>query len=366
MCEGPDSYEGEDSIPWYLEQHNIHGFFHLYVTTHNGRRYSFTLTSAPSRSDAARLDYNADVEGWSTALIFLVAGADCVRFVSSGLPVSLIDLESFVSREPPRGGRTIDYNDIYVGAESARIVASRTHRDTELVVRLNQWCEHVVALEDALRANQCPKRLVLKDTSLFRINAAPGLADAIRGTSAVEAITIELSQRCPEYVDNCNMLLEAIASNDGIRSVGVKVRHYESVKVDRVKEICSIVLMSRTIERVDVSGVEAENCYTDAERRDCALHVISLLRSNRVVTQLLYNTGTHDSQIMDTQVGPLLDFNRIRPFVESLNAAGTAAERKRTLSLLFGAPFVGRRSWLLFCLVKSFNELVIPLQGCGN
>jgi hypothetical protein len=70
------------------------------------------------------------------------------------------------------------------------------------------------------------------------------------------------------------------------------------------------VLRSRTVSKIDV-GMMASIGSPQA-RREVALHVAELLTSNRVVTHIRHSPRTYDPVIMEGQVLPLLQLNRLR------------------------------------------------------
>lgn len=342
MCVGPDADSGEGSLPFELEQMNAHGEFSFYVT-YEGREHRFVLNSASDLRD----------DDWPLVLLELISRSDSVSAISGAFPISTLELEAIVARAPP-GGRTIDVRRFRLAA-TARVLAFGCHANVTLVVRLAQWGEHVSILVEAIRANRSPKRLVLED--LTQSDRTTMLADAIRTTAWVEEVTLRFFSWLVTR-DCFDTMLAAIGESQGIRTL-VVVQHSD-VTCPRMKSLWSSVLTSRTIESIDVTEMEAGNQYTDAERRECAELVVSMLRSNPIVTQITYNRGTHDERVMEQQAVPLLSRNRFRHVVKAL-LDRPATERERFASSLLGSEMVRGRPELLYPLVVSLvKDGVVP------
>jgi hypothetical protein len=342
MCEGPNTDTGEGSLPHELERMNAHGEFSFDVT-YEGREHHFVLNSASNLRD----------DDWPAVLLDLISRSASVSAIRGFFPISAQELRAIVARAPP-GGRTIDVTRFSL-ASTARILAFDCHTNVTLVVHLNEWERHVAILAEAMHANRSPRRLVLD--GLTRGDHTTTLADAIRVTEWVEEVTVRFWSWVATY-DCFETMLAAIGESPGIRTL-VVVQSPDVTSI-RVKTLWSSVLTSRTIERIDVSEREASGHYTDAERRECAELVVSLLRTNPVVTQISYSRGSHDESVMEQQAVPLLRRNRFRRVVRALVDA-PAAGRERSASALLGSEMVRERPDLLYqVVVNLMKHGVVP------
>ena len=91
---------------------------------------------------------------------------------------------------------------------------------------------------------------------------------------------------------------------------------------------------------------------TDKEKRECAeLVVFMLLSSSQVITRIKYNRETHDEEVMEKQVVPILHLNRFRPVVKSLVGMSARVHERSVL------PILGGRTWFedvpTFCTTSS-------------
>jgi hypothetical protein len=256
--------------------------------------------------------------------------------------------------ERGRGRRTLCFahplQDVTEAA--ARILARCTHRDTAVKVRLDEWGRAGAAiLAEAIRTDRCPRRLVLTalgDGLGVREEDIVLLATALRGASAVEELDLELPRWC--LSDACTRaLLGAIRDSAGLRALTASRRSLCDVcrpVNDFFNDFWSAALGSRTLASVDAAGISPRDRSPAAARCGAARHVVELLMSNRVVTDLRYNPDTHDADIMDRQAVPLLQLNRLRA------AAANASDRRR-LALFFGSGPVRRHPMLRYYLVRS-------------
>jgi hypothetical protein len=350
MCQGPDSHGNDhrDSLPYHLEQMNAHGDFSA-DATFEGRRHSFTIISCKQ-----------EVTGhdWGTALLLLCSRIDAVSLIDCSHPrVSSHDLAELVSRVPP-GGRTINFCRYDPPPATARVLASRCHPDLTLVVHLDGWKRKVSILAKAMVANRCPRRLIFENPE----GRIPKLAEALRSTTRVEDVTILSSYRTA--TDECfEEMLDAIGQNHGIRTLAVHQR--SGVTSNRLRTLWRSVMTSPTLESINVACMELrdEHNFTDAERRECAEVVVSVLQSNAVLTQIKYNRETHNEEVMEKQVVPLLHLNRFRPVAKALEGM-SASERERTLSALVGSDLVRGRAYLFNRLVASMikESMVVPCK----
>jgi hypothetical protein len=331
MCAGPNTDTGAGSLPRELEQMNAHGEFSFYVT-YEGRDYDFVLNSASDLRDP----------DWPGVLLDLFSRSDSVSALRGFFPISAQELRAVVARAPP-GGRTIDVTD-FRQASTARILAFDCHANAKLVVNMHYWSDHISILVEAMQASRSPRRLVLE--GLTRGEHTTTLANAIRATAWLEEVTVRFWS-CVAADDCCDTMLAAIGESRSIRTLVVQ---YSDVPCVRVKTLWTSVLTSRTIESIDATEMEAEEKYTDAERRECADLVVSMLRSNPVVTQIRYSRGTHDERVMEQQAVPLLRRNRFRRVVAELVDA-PAADRERSASALLESEMVRCRPDLLHQLL---------------
>lgn len=320
MCVGPNTDTDAGSLPYELEQMNAHGEFSLYVT-YEGRDHRFVLNSASDLWDP----------DWPGVLLDLVSRCDAVSAIRGFFPVSAQELRAIVSRAPP-GGRTIDVTYFRL-ASTARILAFGCHPNVTLVVHMNEWRDHVSILVEAMQENRSPRRLVLD--GLTRADHTTTLVDAIRATAWVEELTVRFWSWIGAN-DCYNTMLAAIGESQSIRTLVVE---QSNVSCSSVKTLWNSVLTSRTLESIDTAEMEADDRYTDAERRECAELVVSMLRSNPIVTQINYSRGTHDERVMEQQAVPLLRRNRFRRVV---GAGRRSRPRARTVGV--GAARVGHGS----------------------
>jgi hypothetical protein len=146
--------------------------------------------------------------------------------------------------------------------------------------------------------------------------------NALRVTTAVEALDVLLGQS--ESMWRTPMLLDAINDNVGLRTIVVNA----SCRHDAcsfTKGFWSSVLRSRTLTTIDAAALASAIRLNDADRREVSLHVVDLLKSNRVVTDLRYYPDTHDADIMWAKALPLLQLNRLRSAATDLGRIVPAA-----------------------------------------
>lgn len=234
-------------------------------------------------------------------------------------------LEAIVSLPPApqRATRTVEFG---ASTESAaRVLAYRTHRDSTLVAGQPTWRENLAVLAEAMRSHQCPKRLVL--LKVRDQNLAAEFMAALAVTTAVEEVqVVELP-----FVGwfplgqgpNFSQMLHAIRNNVGLRSFtygGIRrdgVGYSDFVDAAGMMDLWSAVFANGAIERVNVRWAAGDMYFRVGQRTDCGLHVVQLLKSNRIMTHIQYNPDTHDTTIMESQAVPILYLNRLRRLLSS-------------------------------------------------
>jgi hypothetical protein len=122
------------------------------------------------------------------------------------------------------------------------------------------------------------------------------------------------------------------------------VNHSAWYDIAEVMEPWTSVLRSRTLTKVNLHLWPIADPPGAAHRREVALHVVDLLRSNRVLTDLQYNPDLHDAHIMEAQAVPLLQLNRLR---------AAASDAHRFLAVFLGSEPVRRHPMLRYHLLRS-------------
>jgi hypothetical protein len=305
-----------------------------------GATYKFQLHG---RHHAARSHRRNGADLWGPLLLKIFARASNVLAIScSNVSPSLSSsLAEIVSIAPPSRGRTLEFREVSTDA-AAQVLALHTHRDTELVVHPVGWGQHRLSLlADAMRDNQCAPRLAVAHTPDEALASA--LATGIRSTTALEAITVHLSDRTLASAGSSKLMIGAVGENvGGIRRVTVAPA--STARVRLLQQFWRSVLASRTVEHVDVTVPTADHRYTLKHRREVARLVVELLQSDRVVTHIEYNAHTHDADTMEAEARPLLQLNRLR---------SASAHRGRFLLafLALSAP-VRRHPMLRYCVLR--------------
>jgi hypothetical protein len=358
----------EQDFPWKLQAN---------VSTESGRTYTF-LMSFPYYGPAS---FDADAEprsrlvedAWPTILLTLFARTPTVtairldhcRFNVNSCGRSLM---AIVSPPPPHpGGRILDIDvsydvrlgddELVLSAEAARVLAFGTHRDTAVVVECGSWGDRISILAEAIRLDQCPKRLMLTWLSSLPERLASELAGAIGSTTAVESI--DVTGLLGSQQDR--MLLDAIRKNVGIRSVVAD----GGVGRSFVKDFWSSVLRNRTVERVHLpdGGGNMRNPPAPSERREYAQHVVDLLRCNRSVTDIQYSSRIHDADLMERHAVPLLYLNRLRKFDQARgnDISSAAMNLERVVPALLRSAAVRRHSLLRFYVLRRNVDIIVSL-----
>jgi hypothetical protein len=262
-----------------------------------------------------------EADRWPAALMSLLYRAPGAASFQCTLDpgLDLACLEAAVVIEPPRGGTTkLDFHgSSAVTAEAARVIAHRTHRETALCVDVEVWGERGVAVvAEALSANRCPKHLDVDGTDE---DGFQPLGRALRATAAVDVLEVDFPPYVEEWPDPESgpaLLLEAIGGNVGLRRLVVPSgRDVEVFLVIPLwKAFWSAALASRTLRSVDASRMTETYPFPLGFRQELTGHVVSLLRTNRVMTHLLYDRDSPDSfdgAIMEAEAVPILQLNRL-------------------------------------------------------
>jgi hypothetical protein len=367
-CDGPGSR--------VLRDYSAEGWcyrsvaFFAYAKTVGGGERSFRLclgvAGGGGDDGETTLRYRSEEAGdWPPALAAMIARSAAV----SGITCHLIAarhhrtlLEAVVSPAPPLpGGRDLAF-DLQVEPfteDAYRVLAHRTHPDTRLEITLWQWgLVGAAVLAEAIRTNRGPKRLLLKGAD--HLEMVEPLANALRVTNAVEELEFQLSPgRTPE-TQRCNaLLLDAVGDNVGLRTFQASHVVCRDDVCNRVKAFWTSVLRSRTLTNVNLQGVTSEEPPRASDRQEVARHVVELLKSNRVVTDLQYDPDLHDATIMEAHAVPLLQWNRLR-------AAPVDVKNRCWLSFLASKP-VRRHPMLRYHLLRgSVDAMVRHLQKSSS
>jgi hypothetical protein len=347
---------GASMVDWSRDVRELHA----HVTTTDGKCYQlcFGVVDRANANAADDDDDAADV-AWMPALGSLLAQRRDVASIVCDLDVNrhLSFLEAVVSPAPPpppqQGRRTLTFAlrnwPSNVSEAAARILACHTHPDTRVGIDLVKWSrEGAIVLADAVRTNQCPKRLAVSGAA--ELEKVEPLADALRVTTSLEELDLALSSDADSEALWCSrLLLDAIGRNVGLRKFAAnrfgRINDDNNDISDFMKELWSSVLRSRTLTSVNVQLVMTSHVSrSGAGRRAVAQHVVQLLQSNRVVTHLLYNPDSHDPYIMETQALPLLQLNRLR---------AAATDTNRYLGAFLGSDPVRRCPMLRYQLLRS-------------
>jgi hypothetical protein len=237
---------------------------------------------------------------------------------------------------------------------AARVVAFHTHPETTLDIDMERWGRTGAAvLAEAVRTSRCPKRLHL--SRVDRREIVEPLADALRVAQSVEELDLRFFTDARTEGRQCVRLMQdAIGDNVGLRTLTVT----HSARVDSsevMKEWWTSALRSRTLASVNVQVVVPRGAPPRAadRRSEVALHVVHLLWSNRVVTDLRYHPDLHDAAIMEAHAVPLLLLNRLR---------AAAVDASQCFGALLGSEPGRRHPMLRYHLLRSnVGTLVLHL-----
>jgi hypothetical protein len=358
VCDGPASHAPDPNhMGWWSHARAFHADVQR---VDDGTHYRICLGVAAGRRRIGQEERAERAGDWPPVLAALLARSALARAITCDLSVSrhVRFLEAIVSpAPPPPGGRDltlgIGYWQFDVTEAAARILAYRTHPDSRVEIDLMKWGrDGAIILADSVRTNRCPKRLKFRGAD--QLESAEPLASALRVTRSVEVLEVQLSPGwwSPDVQRCTDLLLAAIGDNVGLRTLVAEQSCRKDV-CGRMKAIWSSVLRSRTLQCVNVQLTKypVEPPPADADRRDVARHVVDLLRSNRVVTDLRYNPATHDPDIMEAHAIPILQLNRLRA------SAGDTVNR--CLLLLLGSEPVRRHPMLRYHLLRSNVSMLV-------
>jgi hypothetical protein len=204
-------------------------------------------------------------------------------------------------------------------------------------------------------ANRCPAKLTL---SKILDETIPLLATAIAATVSLEELQLTVQSLSRDAV-----IFDAIGRNQSIRDLTV-VTEGPLVDASETEFFWESVSKSSSIQSVHT---RAQNeflhpiIYDDDVRRRCAELVAKHLRDNQRITRLKCSPDTHDAQIMESQVAPIVRLNRFRPVVKGLwNGSGGGEGRARRVSAVLSSPLVRRHPELLYFLLKANGDILLP------
>jgi hypothetical protein len=356
-CDGP--YPNSRTV--YLSWPVLELFATVTMNDGGYRLLFFGIIVGSSEDQDRRLRTEAEV-AWMPAVGALVARSPLVTKITCVLDVGrhLAFLEALVSPAPPPEGRTLRLGQFGDGTEAAaRIVATRTHPDTALDINVHHWgSANVAVLAEALRTNRCPKGLILMEAT--KLGMVEPLANALRIATSLEELELDLSNGWtnPENQRRSRQLLDAIGDNVGLRKLTLYLdsSNYAS---GFVREFWTSVLRNRTITTVSVvTNIQSGNRPSLAALREVSLHVVQLLRSNRVLTDLQFPPGMLDPDIMDAQAVPVLQLNRLRAAAGDIN---------RWLGAFLRSDPVRRHPMLRYHLLRgNVSTLVRQLRNSSS
>lgn len=276
-----------------------------------------------------------------------------------GTPV-VAAIEALVSRAPSR--RTIDYAAYTTEAKRALEWGNKFHPNVAIVV--NAACG-VASLADAMRAHQCPKRLVLTMLDEASIRT---LAPAIQVTTCLEEITVSVEDHC--FWSECyNELFEAIGNNHGLRTLVLKESRI--LLQDNKEALLELAMRSATLQKIDTRLTSNQTFQIPGkEPRLRAERLAIRLRSNAVVTHFDYSPDVYDPLVMASRVLPILYVNRIRHVLKAecvdgacVTSAAESSSPERVVSMFLTSSFVRSTPEPLYFLLKALFERRALLRG---
>jgi hypothetical protein len=343
-------------------------WWRLEIQCNDSRNYYWTLVGPPQRGDhyfvvhflhvviavASRVHKTAMTMGGSSPSFHRM-----VQNYNLGTIRALVLL--------PRTRRTVAFN-FQLTPEAERAIAFNGSPVVELDVCLFAWSHLGGALSAAMRANQCPVRLVV-----HHIFAAPfdEFAPALAGTTRIQELTVHVQDG-----PNTAATFNAIGRNRSIRHL-VAVQE-GPISAGIVRAFWESVLNSPSIVRVDASGItgdratltggsahpwppfENDRDFNEEERRECAELVAERIRTNPRITSLAGHFRALDLRIMEARVVPIIYLNRLRLVVATL-PGGTVGDmaRGRSVSALLESPRVRHHPEMLYFLLNATRDCLL-------
>jgi hypothetical protein len=232
-----------------------------------------------------------------------------------------------------------------------RALAYNCNPLVSLEANLDFWNDHGAALVEAMVENKCPAALIILS---IPARLKRSLAAAIAATS----ILAELSLPVPS-LSHDTALFDAIGQNQNIRVLRVYIREpLSEAATSNLERFWMSMFQSSSIESINVAGhTVADGDISEAMRRQNAELVAKHIRNSQRITCLKCNPATHDAEIMESRVAPIVHWNRFRPIVAGRS---DGEGRKNRVSALIGSPLVRRHPALMYHLLKKNPVTLLP------